>query len=222
MRERAQNWIIDISLHSCYRFSRSDELSRHRRSHSGVKPYQCPVCEKKFARSDHLSKHIKVHRFPRSNRTARTAHWPHTTPHHGERERDRTRERRIHLWYCDNLLSEVQMNRRRVCSQNCYLTRRPYRLSFVDCIFVAWTFCIENKFSNVHFLYLEVWIVDAFADHQHSLCRGDVAVFRQCKVFRSSKPKKKPRVHSSYWSLVGLCHYKLSASFLCWLSVVCL
>ncbi|KAJ8260050.1 hypothetical protein GJAV_G00176490 [Gymnothorax javanicus] len=55
-----------------WRFSRSDELSRHRRSHSGVKPYQCPVCEKKFARSDHLSKHIKVHRFPRSSRTVRT------------------------------------------------------------------------------------------------------------------------------------------------------
>ncbi|XP_008282970.1 Krueppel-like factor 15 [Stegastes partitus] len=56
-----------------WRFSRSDELSRHRRSHSGVKPYQCPVCEKKFARSDHLSKHIKVHRFPRSSRTVRSA-----------------------------------------------------------------------------------------------------------------------------------------------------
>lgn len=54
-----------------HRFSRSDELSRHRRSHSGVKPYQCPVCEKKFARSDHLSKHIKVHRFPRSSRAVR-------------------------------------------------------------------------------------------------------------------------------------------------------
>ena len=54
-----------------YRFSRSDELSRHRRSHSGVKPYQCPVCEKKFARSDHLSKHVKVHRFPRSSRAPR-------------------------------------------------------------------------------------------------------------------------------------------------------
>ncbi|XP_032314725.1 Krueppel-like factor 15 [Camelus ferus] len=54
-----------------WRFSRSDELSRHRRSHSGVKPYQCPVCEKKFARSDHLSKHVKVHRFPRSSRSAR-------------------------------------------------------------------------------------------------------------------------------------------------------
>ncbi|XP_036448384.1 Krueppel-like factor 15 [Colossoma macropomum] len=57
-----------------WRFSRSDELSRHRRSHSGVKPYQCPVCEKKFARSDHLSKHIKVHRFPRSSRTARSSY----------------------------------------------------------------------------------------------------------------------------------------------------
>ncbi|TNN39956.1 Krueppel-like factor 15 [Liparis tanakae] len=55
------------------KFSRSDELSRHRRSHSGVKPYQCIVCEKKFARSDHLSKHLKVHRFPRSSRTGRSA-----------------------------------------------------------------------------------------------------------------------------------------------------
>ncbi|PIO32313.1 hypothetical protein AB205_0125330 [Aquarana catesbeiana] len=44
------------------KFSRSDELSRHKRSHSGVKPYQCTVCEKKFARSDHLSKHMKIHR----------------------------------------------------------------------------------------------------------------------------------------------------------------
>uniref|UniRef100_A0A8C3G7L6 C2H2-type domain-containing protein n=1 Tax=Cyclopterus lumpus TaxID=8103 RepID=A0A8C3G7L6_CYCLU len=43
-------------------FSRSDELSRHRRSHSGIKPYACSLCEKKFARSDHLSKHTKVHR----------------------------------------------------------------------------------------------------------------------------------------------------------------
>ncbi|XP_047465884.1 Krueppel-like factor 15 [Mugil cephalus] len=59
-----------------WRFSRSDELSRHRRSHSGVKPYQCIVCEKKFARSDHLSKHLKVHRFPRSSRTARSANGP--------------------------------------------------------------------------------------------------------------------------------------------------
>jgi len=45
-----------------WRFSRSDELARHKRSHSGVKPYGCPVCTKRFSRSDHLSKHLKVHR----------------------------------------------------------------------------------------------------------------------------------------------------------------
>ncbi|PKU26724.1 krueppel-like factor 15 [Limosa lapponica baueri] len=50
---------------SC-RFSRSDELSRHKRSHSGVKPYQCAACEKKFARSDHLAKHVKIHRGQRT------------------------------------------------------------------------------------------------------------------------------------------------------------
>lgn len=73
---------------SC-RFSRSDELSRHRRSHSGVKPYQCPVCEKKFARSDHLSKHVKVHRFPRSSRSVRSVNWllppPLPQPSHSSR-----------------------------------------------------------------------------------------------------------------------------------------
>lgn len=44
------------------RFSRSDELSRHKRSHSGVKPYQCAACQKRFARSDHLAKHVRIHR----------------------------------------------------------------------------------------------------------------------------------------------------------------
>lgn len=73
--------LINLIIHLILaRFSRSDELSRHRRSHSGVKPYQCIVCEKKFARSDHLSKHLKVHRFPRSSRTGRSANW-HLWPH---------------------------------------------------------------------------------------------------------------------------------------------
>lgn len=44
-----------------WRFSRSDELSRHCRSHSGVKPYGCDVCDKRFSRSDHLAKHARVH-----------------------------------------------------------------------------------------------------------------------------------------------------------------
>lgn len=45
-----------------WRFSRSDELSRHCRSHSGIKPYACAVCDKRFSRSDHLAKHARVHR----------------------------------------------------------------------------------------------------------------------------------------------------------------
>lgn len=53
---------MNLNLGCGWRFSRSDELARHKRSHSGVKPYGCPVCTKRFSRSDHLSKHLKVHR----------------------------------------------------------------------------------------------------------------------------------------------------------------
>ncbi len=173
----AQPLILALSLDSSCRFSRSDELSRHRRSHSGVKPYQCPVCEKKFARSDHLSKHIKVHRFPRSSRTARTAHWPHTTPlpwrereierpneQMKERKKERKKERQIHLWYCDNLLREAWMNWRRVCSETVtWLVGLTDVVSFVDCIFVAFMIVFyvsrTNLFAtcNVQSIFVVLW-----------------------------------------------------------------
>ena len=43
------------------RFSRSDELSRHLRIHTGHKPFQCRVCMRSFRRSDHLTTHIRTH-----------------------------------------------------------------------------------------------------------------------------------------------------------------
>ncbi|KAJ8371964.1 hypothetical protein AAFF_G00298370 [Aldrovandia affinis] len=43
------------------RFTRSDELQRHRRTHTGEKKFVCSECPKRFMRSDHLSKHTKTH-----------------------------------------------------------------------------------------------------------------------------------------------------------------
>ena len=43
------------------RFARSDELARHRRTHTGEKNFACPMCGHRFMRSDHLAKHARRH-----------------------------------------------------------------------------------------------------------------------------------------------------------------
>ena len=43
------------------RFSRSDELQRHIRTHTGEKRFECADCGRRFTRSDHLQKHARTH-----------------------------------------------------------------------------------------------------------------------------------------------------------------
>ena len=43
------------------RFYRTDQLTRHERTHTGEKRFVCFVCSRAFSRSDHLNKHAKRH-----------------------------------------------------------------------------------------------------------------------------------------------------------------
>ena len=37
------------------------ELKQHEKIHSGVKPFECGVCQKQFAREDYVKIHMKTH-----------------------------------------------------------------------------------------------------------------------------------------------------------------
>ncbi|KAK0396520.1 hypothetical protein QR680_001748 [Steinernema hermaphroditum] len=58
LHERPYKCPID---HCDRRFSRSDELTRHIRIHTGQKPFQCNICMRAFSRSDHLTTHKRTH-----------------------------------------------------------------------------------------------------------------------------------------------------------------
>ena len=44
-----------------WRFARSDELTRHFRKHTGIRPFPCVQCSRSFSRSDHLALHMRRH-----------------------------------------------------------------------------------------------------------------------------------------------------------------
>ena len=75
-------------------FTRSDELTRHKRIHMGKESgmFACPNCDKKFHRSDHLKKHSKTHEKPKGSGKKR-GRKPKAVKEREERER-REREQR--------------------------------------------------------------------------------------------------------------------------------
>uniref|UniRef100_A0A3B3ZAR9 C2H2-type domain-containing protein n=1 Tax=Periophthalmus magnuspinnatus TaxID=409849 RepID=A0A3B3ZAR9_9GOBI len=43
------------------RFSSQPPLIRHRKVHTGDRPFSCPFCSKGFTRNEHLQRHMQTH-----------------------------------------------------------------------------------------------------------------------------------------------------------------